>query len=298
LVAYIVGAHGTIPEGAIALLALMAAVLWWQHEGRPQAHRAPPASMLQRLEGRRFALLACALLVLYLALPYSVNFGAFLYVRFLAPAFVLTILLVSPPRGARGPLALAPALALFVAPVLAALPQLQAAQEQSRAIEPILARVEANSAVAVLHFGKYDDALMFDPTSMGNRVLARRGGRLLSSLAEYPIAPVVVRRDLRWESILVRTSAKSGLFQPAADLTRIGWVIAHVHEPPLTPLVVRAMSPEAELVDSSGEWLLFRSTLPTLPLSSPDGPPDPRAETLQDRVTRALRERPEATRPD
>jgi hypothetical protein len=71
---------------------------------------------------------------------------------------------------------------------------------------------------------------------------------------------------------------------------RIRWVVAHVHEPLITPLVTRALSEEAHLVDASGEWLLFRSTLPPVPLDSPDGPSGPEAETVQDRVTRALRE--------
>jgi hypothetical protein len=148
-----------------------------------------------------------------------------------------------------------------------------------------------DSAVAVLHFGKYDPTLLFNPASLGNRVLARRGGRLLSSFAEYPVAPVVVRPDLRWDSLLVRTTTNSGLFAPATDLRRIRWVIAHVHETPLAPFIIGGLAPEAELVDASGEWLLFRSTLPTLPLGSPDDPSDPAADTLQVRVNRALRER-------
>jgi hypothetical protein len=184
-----------------------------------------------------------------------------------------------------------PALALFVAAVLAAVPQLQAALQQSRAIEPILGRVDMNSAVAVLHFGRHDPSLLFNPAALGNVVLARRGGRLLSSFAEYPVAPVVVRPDLRWDSILVRTTTKSGLFAPASDLRRVRWLIVHVYETPLAPLVIGGLSPEAELVDTSGEWLLFRSTLPTVPIDSPDDPSDPGADTLQDRVNRLLRAR-------
>jgi hypothetical protein len=291
LVAHVVGAHGTIIEGMIALLVLLAAVAWRMPVRTPLAPDARPASLLRRLNDRRFTLLAGALMVLYLAAPYSVNFGAFLYVRFLGPAFVLAILLVSPPADARGPRVVTPALALFVAAVLAAVPQLQAALQQSRAIEPILGRVDMNSAVAVLHFGRHDPSLLFNPAALGNVVLARRGGRLLSSFAEYPVAPVVVRPDLRWDSILVRTTTKSGLFAPASDLRRVRWLIVHVYETPLAPLVIGGLSPEAELVDTSGEWLLFRSTLPTVPIDSPDDPSDPGADTLQDRVNRLLRAR-------
>ena len=290
LVAFVAGEHGTVPEAVVGLLVLMAAGVWSLPGRMSRDRRAPPLHLSRRIEDCRFGLLAGGLLALYFALPYSTNFGAFLYVRFLAPAFVLAILLAAPKKGMRGPLVLAPALALFGAPMLLALPQLQAAEQQSRAIEPLLARVEPDSAVAVLHFGKYQRGLLFDPTSLGNRVLAQRGGRLLSSFTEYPIAPVVVRRDLRWDSMLLRVSEKSGLFEPGVDLMRIRWVVAHVHEPLVTDLVTRALSGEAHLVDASGEWLLFRSTLPPVPLDSPDGPSSPDAETLQDRVTSALRE--------
>jgi hypothetical protein len=291
LVAQITGAHGTTIEAMIVLLVLLAAVAWRMPMRAPQSHDPCPAGLRRRLEDRRFTLLASALMVLYLAAPYSVNFGAFLYVRFLGPAFVLAILLVSPPADARGPRVVTPALALFVAPVLAAVPQLQAARQQSRAIEPILARVDVDSAVAVLHFGRHDPSLLFNPAALGNLVLARRGGRLLSSFAEYPVAPIVVRPDLRWDSILLRTTTKSGLFAPASDLRRIRWLIVHVYETSLSLSVIGGLSPEAELIDTSGEWLLFRSTLPAVPIDSPDDASARRAETLQDRVNRLLRAR-------
>ena len=45
---------------------------------------------------RRYAVLAGVLLLAYLAAPYSVNFGAYLYVRFLAPAFAVAVLAAAP----------------------------------------------------------------------------------------------------------------------------------------------------------------------------------------------------------
>jgi hypothetical protein len=288
VVAYVVGAHGAITEAVVGLLVVVAAILW-QTSGRPSPTVAAPADLRARFERHRFAVLAVLLFALYMGAPYSVNFGAFLYVRFLAPAFALSVLLFAPASGARGPLVFAPALALLVAPIVAALPQLSAAAAQTAAVEPLIARVDEGSSVAVLHFGKYDHGLLFDPTAFGNRVLAERGGRELASFTEYPIAPVVIAPELRWDSIVLRVSTRSGMVQPATDLARIAWLLVHVHEAALAPLVVRGLDPEAALVDASGEWLLFRSRLPLLPVTAPDGPPDPTAETLQDRVTRALR---------
>jgi hypothetical protein len=99
----------------------------------------------------------------------------------------------------------------------------------------------------------------------------------------------VIAPELRWDSIVLRVSTKSGSLQPATDLTRVEWVLVHVHDGELSPLVVRAFEPEAGLVDASGEWLLFRSRLPQRPVTSPDAPSDATVETVQDRVTRALR---------
>jgi len=288
LVAYVAGGHGMILEATIGLLLVVMAVLW-QTSGRPEPTETPAADLRARLERHRFEVVAAILLLLYFAAPYSVNFGAFLYVRFLAPAFALAVLLLAPPSGTGGALVVAPAVALLLAPIVAAVPQVSAAAEQSAALEPLIARVDEGSAFAVLHFGKFDHGLLFDPTAFGNRILAERGGRELASFTEYPIAPVIIAPERRWDSIVLRISAKSGSLRPATDLTRVEWVLAHVHDGALIPLVVRAFEPEAGLVDASGEWLLFRSRLAQVPVLAPDVASDGTAETVQDRVTRALR---------
>jgi hypothetical protein len=234
----------------------------------------------------RFAILALALGLAYFAAPYSVNFGALLYVRFLAPAFVLAVLLCGPPATARGLLVSAPALALLVAPVLVAVPHFADAARQFAAVQPLLARIDEGSSVAVLHFGKHDRSLSFDATSLGNRVLAERGGRLLASFSEYPIAPVVIRPEVAWESLVVRLSARPAALCPAHDLRRLRWLLVHVFDEALVARVVHGLAPEGQLVAAEGEWLLFRSTLPPLPLTAPDEEPPPDAETLQARVER------------
>ncbi|HEY8039766.1 MAG TPA: hypothetical protein VIF15_08240 [Polyangiaceae bacterium] len=287
LAANVMGAHGLLAEATLALLVFVAAALWRLPEG-DQAREPAGGGVRAALARHRFAVVAGALFAAYLAAPYSVNFGAFLYVRFLAPAFALAVLSLAPPRGARGPLVYAPAVALAVVPVLAALPQLAAARRHSAAVEPLIARVDEGSAVAVLHFGKSDRSLLFNPMSFGNRVLAERGGRLLLSFSEYPIAPVVVRPEARWDSTALRLAAQPGALRPAHDLRRLRWLLVQIHDGALAPRVVRALSPEGELVGASGEWLLFRSTLPALPITAPDAEPPPTAETLQERVNRLL----------
>ena len=51
------------------------------------------------------------------------------------------------------------------------------------------------------------------------------------------------------------------------------------------------MKPEAVLVTARGEWLLFRSTKPQLPLMSPDVPAPLDQETILDRVKQILVQR-------
>ena len=286
VVAYVVGAHGAFTEITVALPSSSR-----RSSGRTTADSPTPvdapARLRARLEQHRFALLRRCSSRLSAA-PYSVNFGAFLYVRFLAPAFALAVLLLAPRADARGVLVVAPAVALVLAPVVAALPQLSAAAEQTRAVEPLIARVEQGRSVAVVHFGKYDRGLLFDPTAFGNRVLAERGGRELHRSPSTPSPPSSSPPSGAGtpSSCACRPI---GWLQPATDLTRIEWVLAHVHDQDLAPLVVLAFEPQAGLVATSGEWLLFRSRLAVLPLTSPDGPRDAKGETLQDRVTRLLR---------
>ena len=181
-----------------------------------------------------------------------------------------------------------PAVALLVAPIVAAMPQLSAAAEQTAALEPLIARIDEGSAFAVLHFGKRDHGLLFDPTSFGNRVLAERDGRELASFVDYPIAPVVIApgfAGLHRPAHRGEVGFAAALHRPHAPRV----VLVHVHELDLASPVVRAFEPEAGLIDASGEWMLFRSRLPRLPVTAPDAPADVPAETIQDRVTRLLR---------
>jgi hypothetical protein len=279
--ANLIGRQGYVIEGSLALLLVVAFVLWRRPHDEGETEPRAPEPWRYR---HRFAILALALTAAYFAAPYSVNFGALLYVRFLAPAYLLAVLLAGPPPSARGVLVAAPALALLAAPVLVAVPHFAAAERQFAAVQPLLARIDEGSAVAVLHFGKHDRSLVFDATSLGNRVLAERGGRLLSSFSEYPIAPVVIRPEAAWDSLVVRLSARPGALCPADDLRRLRWLLVHVFDEGLVARVVRGLAPEGQLVAAEGEWLLFRSTLPALPLTAPDEEPPSDAETLQARV--------------
>jgi hypothetical protein len=288
----LIGSHGPLTELIFTMLTIVTAVIWRQAAADPVCPApgqdpGPDRPRAGWLERNRFAVLAAAFFAVYLAAPYSVNFGAFLYVRFLPPAYALAMVLAAPVAGARSAMVVAPAAVLLATPVLAGLPQLAAAERQSAAVDPLIGQVERGGAAAVLHFGKHDRSLLFDPTAFGNRILGERGGRLLFSFAEYPIAPLRVRPERRWDSTLLRLYSRPASLCPATDLVRLRWVLVHVHDRALAPRIARAFAPEGELVDERGEWMLFRSTLAPAPAMAPDEAPPAGAETLQERVARA-----------
>ncbi|HEX3343875.1 MAG TPA: hypothetical protein VHS09_04845, partial [Polyangiaceae bacterium] len=273
------GAHGVRVDLALLAPAVLLAaygIVSRRRERKPSAVACPAAFV------------AAALFAVYLAAPYSVNFGAFLYVRFLAPAFAVAVLAAAPGRlhvAAKVVAACVPA-----ATVAVALPQFAAASASCEEVDALLARMAPDSAVDVLHVGKRDKALLFEPTGAGNRALAVHGGRLAFSFAEYPIAPVVVPPAFQWNDTLLRLYADPTSLRPSIDLDRFRYVLVHGGEPPLTRLVEQALLPDARLAGVAGEWTLFESTHTVVPLTAKDSalPPEP-PPTLQERVHALVR---------
>lgn len=235
----------------------------------------------------RFALAALALLLVYLAAPYSMNYGAFLYVRFLAPAYALAIVALAPPASVVKLPAKAACAAAVVTTLSFAAEQFARASAEQRALDALYPRIERGSAVMTLSFGKRDPTRLFDITSSANRVLANRGGRLLYSFVEFPTSPVVVAPEKRWDATLRRIFEDSGALRPAFDLRRLRYVLIHVRDNALARLIVRGFEPEAAVVGTSGNWILFESKITSVPVDAPEEPlPQPPPETLQERVHR------------
>ncbi len=283
----LLGPQGAVMEGMIALLAVVTVFLWRVRP--PEPEHAAPGDPAARPRAIRLLALAGVLFVVVLLAPFSVNYGANLYAVFLGPAYAAAVLSLAPPARARGAVLAAPAIALAIASLVAAAPQIDAARRHAEAVGPLLARIDPGSPVWIASFGRGDPALAFDPIGLGYRVIAERGGRTVFSLAEHPNAPVVVRPGKRWDATLMRTvTERSAALRPAYDLARFRWVLAQVHDEVLAATVIRAMRPEGELVDARGEWLLFRSRLAPVSPTAPDGDPPATAETLQVRVDRLL----------
>jgi hypothetical protein len=282
------GPVGRVPEWSLAAL-LGALIVAGALASRREA--ASPTDVPSRWRAwcvrQRFALVAAGLFVAYLAAPYSLNFGAFLHVRFLAPAVAIALVAAAPAPGATPRLFAFATAVVPVAALLVAAPQLAEAQSQNAAIDALLPRVEMGSAVHVMHLGPFREHAAFDVASAGNRVLAERGGRLLFSFAEYPIAPAQVTPRYRWDATLGRVYWDARTFVPEWDFQRLRYLLLHVPDPDLAALVVGAMAPDARLAGAEGEWLLFESRHPVVPLATADAPlPQPSPERLDERVRR------------
>jgi hypothetical protein len=265
-------------------------------DARPRANAAEARALdlapspTRFVHRHRFAIVAAALFVLYAVLPYKVNFGAYLYVRFLAPAYCIAVLAIAP-RVLR-PVARAVCAALPLAWIGVAAPQFSHSDGQARDLAPLFEKMQPASAWAVLRMGSdaADQTMAYTPTSAGNRALAERGGRGLHTFAEYPVAPVTIVPEYEWSEPVFRLYVgKPSELRPEHDLSRFRYLVVRMLDDALAELVARALAPDAKLVASSGRWFLFESTRALVPLTSPDAPlPRPAPPSLQKRVDALL----------
>jgi hypothetical protein len=130
-----------------------------------------------------------------------------------------------------------------------------------------------------------------------SRVQAERGGRMLFAWTNTPPNPVYIPRGFQWNESIERLVTAPYALLPALDFRRYGYLLAYDEIAAMHPFIARALSPEAELVASEGEWMLFRSRLPTVPLTEPDSAPRRSGDTLGRRLDRILAGSDEATTP-
>ena len=237
----------------------------------------------------RFALLAALFLACFFALPASINFGGFLYVRFLAPAYVIGVIAVGRGRRSSGVLA-AVCCAVPLAWLFVALPEFARASEERHGVDELLPQIAEGSAVLVLELSDPGPPPPSEPAAQGNYVLAVRGGRSLHTLAEYPISPLVVREGLRWDEATLRIYGAPWRLVPSWDLAHFRYLLLRISEAARASVFTRALAPDARLVSCAGAWCLFESTHARVPVDAPDmGPPPPGSESLFARVNAVLK---------
>jgi hypothetical protein len=294
-----------------AMLALCAITivlfLWLRARERNQEALPDPAlraaSLLDRIRAGalyyRWELLSALLLVAYFAFPLTLNGATLVYHRWFPPAFAI-FAVVSAPRDLSTRAARVPRLALVALPfatLFAVFPSFADSNREYRALEQILPAVEPGTALAVLNLGPGDAGRTYSLGPAAGRILATRGGRLAYAFTDSPVSPVVIPRRYQWTESLVRVGFDCWSFRPAHDFKRFRYVLLFTTDPGLTKLTTLALEPEADYVAESGDWALFRSRLPVVPLLSRDEPMEkPPPETLRDRVGSLLAQAQKASK--
>jgi hypothetical protein len=234
----------------------------------------------------RFEAVACAFVAAWALSPETYQGATLLHERFVGPAWALFAVTAGP----RGPAPRIARLATVCLPVgmwLLSWPQFLDSDQTYRRLDELIAKVPLDSSVALaaLDHPLYKTRVYSAGTGPA-RTVALRGGRMQIGLFISPISPVQLQREVRWDELDVRTLISgSRALMPAYDLTRFGWVIAEARNSAVRDAIIEGFRPDAELVATSGEWLLLRSTHPQKPLTSPDAPPRVVTDTILDRVT-------------
>jgi hypothetical protein len=280
---------------AIALFALYALAFGTFVAARLRARPAqqgPPSETW--IERHRFVLLGAACAVLYFTAP--LTFGGegaalpptLIYQRFLPTACALFAVALAPPATAIPALVARVAAGAAVAGLLVtALPTFVEAARAFEALDRLIARIAPASAVAQLDLTPRPPSRVAPIPGAAGRVLAERGGRLLFSFASVPASIVVGTPQTQWNEPMLRMVSDPTAFCPAHDFRRFRYALVRLAttDPRLGAAVVLAMEPEGQLVDTAGEWLLFESSLPVAPPSSPDmALPVPAPASLRDRL--------------
>ncbi len=263
---------------SVAAIGAMLVERWRERRARPVEARV--SSCRGRLHAYRFEAFAACCGVAYLAYPLTLNGATLVYQRFLSPAFVVAAIALSPrarrdSAGRAAPFALHPltpflASVLPVASLFVVLPAFAEQGQSYRDVRALLAHVAKGSAVIALGGGAREAPHGFARATMANRVIAERGGRMLFSFSESPIAPVMVRPDLHWAEPIARIVPKETELCPAHDFKRFRYVLFRTNDVQLEYLLAQSLRPEARLVDVAGDWALFESTLDVVPLTSHD----------------------------
>jgi hypothetical protein len=281
--AVLFGGYEPWVRNALLALALAPVVLFGTQRPRPGP---VTETIAQRVHAWRFEAIACALVLVYVVAPASVRSTTLVYHRFLPPAWALLAVCCAA-RPGRSP-APAPRLiplmcgVLPVASLLAAWPVFADSDRMYSDLEVVMKAMEPGAAVAALNLGPDPDNRLWNPVAAMGHVVAEHGGRALFDYTQSPISPVAQRPEKEWADVTDRMSRDPASIRPAWDLTRFRYLLVITRDRPLGIWTAMALKKEARLVTSQGDWYLFESLLPLVPIDADDAPlPVPHPPTLR-----------------
>ncbi|HSY20808.1 MAG TPA: hypothetical protein VK841_01770 [Polyangiaceae bacterium] len=235
-----------------------------------------------RFHALRFEVFALVLLVVYFAAPSTVKSTTLVYHRALPP--VWAILAVSLAAGTRRtarflPRALCPLLPL--GSLLIAWPTFVDSNRVYSNLRVLLPRIDPGSAVLVLESGERLPGRLWNPSVVGGSIVAERGGRTMIDYTQSPISVVAQYPNKEWAEVRTRIKRRVFELRPAWDFTRFRYFLFECREPELGAAVTAALTGYVRLVAVQGDFLLFESILPLVPIDADDAPvPVPRPPTL------------------
>ncbi|MFI5377332.1 MAG: hypothetical protein ACHQ8D_22050 [Candidatus Rokuibacteriota bacterium] len=245
-----------------------------------------------RMREWRFELLALALLSLYLAAPSTIKSTTLVYHRFLPPAWAI-LAVAGASRTARVAAFLPRALCatLPLASLLIAWPTFVDSNQVYSDLEVLMPKIEPGSAVMALNLGPDQPNRLWSPMVAAGHVVAVKGGRSLFDYTQSPVSPVSQRPEKIWVEPLARLELHPLRMRPGWDLTRFRYFLLATPRPTRAAAVTLALRDEATLIGSQGDWYLFESRLPLVPIDADDAPlPTPRPPTLRAKANEILHE--------
>jgi hypothetical protein len=255
-------------------------------------------SLPARLHAWRFELLGIALFVVYLAAPANIKSTTLVYHRFLPPAWgLIAVCAAARTRAAARPLTRALCAVPPIATLLIAWPSFADSDRIYSALDEVIAHIEPGSAIMALNLGPDPPHRLWNPSVAEGHVVALRGGRSLFDYSQSNVSPVAQRPEKQWAEPVDRIELRPFHMRPAWDFTRFRYVLIATPRPMLATAVVLAFKDEATLIASKGDWYLFESQLPVVPIDADDAPlPSPHPSTLAKRLRDVARELGDAER--
>lgn len=251
----------------------------------------------------RFEIAAFGLFVAYFAMPSTYKGATLVYHRFLPPAyalFALTMAAVARPVTRPSRVARLGACFVPIGSLALVWPVFVEVHQVYSDLEDVVATMEKGQSLHILDFNPSIPQRLFQtPTAQGH-VGALKGGRTSYDFTLSNISLVMMRPEYQWNQTYERIDYRgAGNFRPGFDLQRFRYVLFHTTKPSLLAAGALAMKPEASLVAHKGEWALFRSNLPVVPLLSADEllPKEPRYKKLQTRMREASQALPQESDP-
>ncbi|HEY2509237.1 MAG TPA: hypothetical protein VGI39_00140 [Polyangiaceae bacterium] len=248
-------------------------------------HRTPKARTWREwLHDYRFEVLCASLFFSYFVAPVNIKGTTLIYHRFLAPAWILLTFALCRPGHEPSRLARLLAALVPIAPLLTAWPRFAHSDGLYEDLDAAITHMAPGSTYAVLELGPIRENWLYSPVTGGGHIVANLGGRGFFDFTFSESSPVYQRLDRQWATIYARMDGHSYRMMPAYDFTHFRYVVLHTTDVNIANVAVLALQPEGRFIFRQGEWTVVESTVPLVPIDSPDEPtPEPHPKTLRKR---------------